>query len=322
MNIFTALCQGRGNLNEENMSAMLGYLLSSTQSHGLDNVFLYKFLNTIADNGNLIDLNELLNSSIKISEEISFEQPYNHNEHRRYVDIEIKIFDESYNNELYRIIIENKIKPSSSSINQLKEEYEAVKSDIKENDGCSNPKVIMIFLTPTGAHDNLSKQYNNLTEDILGNDVKIWMHWADDENTVTDILRNILKEETEVQINPITDYTKHTIKAFIRHIQETNIQYTSPEKVIHETGKIKDLAYARISSGYYRIEQYESQTIKIFNLNTQEYEVAKPILRNVNKEKDLGINLYFSTGNLRNTRSLGKLIIEELKKQNKDDSNK
>ncbi|ADI73373.1 hypothetical protein Metev_0458 [Methanohalobium evestigatum Z-7303] len=320
MNIFTALSQGRGSLNEENMSAMLGYLLSPEQSHGLNDVFLKKFLSSVAEikDGQLHDLDNLLLSKDEIKVEVNFEQPYSYHGYSRYVDIDIRIFDNHYN-ELYRLIIENKIKPASSSSNQFKEEYEAVISDIEENSENSHPKVIMIFLTPTGRHSQLLNEYENLSQDMLGKNEKVWVYWADDENTITDLLRQILKDESEVKIDPITDYTKHTLKAFIRHIQETNIKYTSPGKVDHKPGGIVDFAYAKISDGYYKIEKYESTTIKVFNLDLQRYEVAKPILRKVNDEKNLGVNLYLSTNNERNTRSLGNMVIKKLKQQNKDD---
>ena len=48
MNIFTVLSQGKGRLDEENVSAMLGYLLTPTQTHGLGDTFLRPFLATVA----------------------------------------------------------------------------------------------------------------------------------------------------------------------------------------------------------------------------------------------------------------------------------
>src|SRR3989442_963956 len=49
MNIFTVLSQGKGRLNEENLSAMLGYLLTPSQTHGLGDTFLRPFLRAVAD---------------------------------------------------------------------------------------------------------------------------------------------------------------------------------------------------------------------------------------------------------------------------------
>lgn len=83
-------------------------------------------------------------------------------------------------------------------------------------------------------------------------------------------------------------------------------------------GKILDELYVSIQSGKYRIERYDSTTIKVFDLKNEAYIVAKPILRKVNQELELNVNLKNKKGNNKNTRSLGKDIIVELKKQNKN----
>lgn len=44
MNIFSVLSMGKSRLNETSMSAMLGYLLSPYQDHGLGSKFLVSFL--------------------------------------------------------------------------------------------------------------------------------------------------------------------------------------------------------------------------------------------------------------------------------------
>lgn len=61
MNVFDALSMGKGRLNEENLSAMLGYLLSPTQTHGLGSSFLALLLNTLKEEHNILldHLNDL-----------------------------------------------------------------------------------------------------------------------------------------------------------------------------------------------------------------------------------------------------------------------
>ena len=41
MNIFKALCNGKGSINEENTSSFLGYLLNPYEDHGMKDEFLY-----------------------------------------------------------------------------------------------------------------------------------------------------------------------------------------------------------------------------------------------------------------------------------------
>lgn len=62
MNIFNVLSQGKGSINEENMSAMLAFLLLDSQTHGLGNVFLKRFLMLISEKANhMVDFNNLIN---------------------------------------------------------------------------------------------------------------------------------------------------------------------------------------------------------------------------------------------------------------------
>jgi len=85
-----------------------------------------------------------------------------------------------------------------------------------------------------------------------------------------------------------------------------------------DKGNVIELATVSIKSGTYRIERYDSTSIRVYNIDSQSYETAKPLLREINTEKELGVNLFNSRGNKKNTRSLGKDIISELKAQGKE----
>ena len=85
-----------------------------------------------------------------------------------------------------------------------------------------------------------------------------------------------------------------------------------------DKGNIIEVATVSIVKGSYRIERYDSTSIRVFNIDSQTYETAKPLLREINTEKKLGVDLVNSRGNKKNTRSLGKEIISELKTQGKE----
>lgn len=85
-----------------------------------------------------------------------------------------------------------------------------------------------------------------------------------------------------------------------------------------DKGNVIEVATVSIKSGSYRIERYDSTSIRVYNIDSQNYETAKPLLREINTEKNLGVNLQNSRGNMKNTRSLGKEIITELKAQGKE----
>jgi len=324
LNIFTALSQGKGSLNENNMSAMLSYLLNSHQDHGLKDKFLkdfLKMLNKITDKKLFSGNNDLLDNRSNLNVEVTLEPAYDYRGKKRYLDLELQVYDSTYNymqennevKEILRVAIENKIKPSSAQNNQFKEEYEAIKSEIENKE----TKILMVFLTPYGNYNTLQAEYDNLIIDENSKNEKVWLKWdaPDDKNTVVHLLKSLLKNEADFKIDPISDYVRNTLKAFVRHIIETNIKFTSPEIISDDLGDIKNVVNVELKSGKYRIEEYESSSIKIYNIETQEYEVAKPILRDIIKEKRLDISLYYESGNEKNTRTLGKKIIQILKKR-------
>lgn len=325
MNIFTALSQGKGSLNENNMSAMLSYLLNPHQDHGLKDTFLKKFLKLLDEITNqklFSERDNIIDNRRKLEVEVTLEPAYDYRGKKRYLDIELQVYDSSYdylqrNNqvkEILRIAIENKIKPSSAQNNQFKEEYEAIKSNIEDKE----TKILMVFLTPFGNYNNLQAEYDNLIIGEYSKNKKVWLKWdaPDDEDTVVYLLKTLLKNEADFKIDPISDYVRNTLKAFIRHIIETNIKFTSPEVISADLGDIKNVANVELKSGNYRIEEYESSSIKVYNVESQEYEVAKPILREIIEEKNLKVDLYYDSGNKKNTRALGKDVIQSLKKRN------
>lgn len=85
-----------------------------------------------------------------------------------------------------------------------------------------------------------------------------------------------------------------------------------------DKGNVIEIANVSITSGTYRIERYDSTSIRVYNVDSKIYETAKPLLREINTEKNLDVNLLNSRGNKKNTRSLGKEIISELKAQGKE----
>lgn len=83
-------------------------------------------------------------------------------------------------------------------------------------------------------------------------------------------------------------------------------------------GDITETVFVELSNCKYRIERYDSHTIRIFNLETQEYEVTKPLLRKINSEMNLAIDLKLTTGRDKTTRNLGRQVIRELMVQSKN----
>jgi hypothetical protein len=85
-----------------------------------------------------------------------------------------------------------------------------------------------------------------------------------------------------------------------------------------DKGNVIDSVMVSIKDVIYRVERYDTTSIRVYNTDSEEYEMAKPVLREINQEKNLGVDLKNSRGNNKNTRTLGKDIIVALKAQSKE----
>jgi hypothetical protein len=329
MNIFTVLSQGKGRLDEENLSAFFGFLLNPVQTHGLGDTFLKHFLKLLARECNEPNrFAELITKCETLRADAELESVYYYEGARRSIDITVRLYtrtldhnDEPVDIEEHRIAIENKVRPDSATDNQLKEEYLGILEDIESD----NPtKVTMVFVTPPGYHPKLASEFDRLSGHLREKDRKVWLRWSDIDTSRRDLaslIRQILLDEQEARIEPFTDYLRHTLKAFVRHIVDgpagsfAEIRETRAKV---KPGGVVESASVKLSDGAYRIERYENKTVKVMNLDTGQYEAAKPILRRIAEEISLGIDLCLGTGREKNARNLGKQMIHELINQGKD----
>lgn len=330
MNIFTVLSQGKGRLNEENLSAMLGYLLTPAQTHGLGDTFLRPFLLAVAEAcDDLKRFEQVIRSNKAIRAEVFLEVPYQVAEQRRVVDIELRIFSRSLNPtsgeledvEIHRIAIENKVKPQAADSAQFREEFLGILQDLEDDEQVA---ITMVLLTPPGESRRFTEEYQALDAQLLASHRKAWLRWAgaqDNRQHMVALLRHLLHQEAEAEISPLADYLRHTIKAFIRHIQESPAGSIGRASKAHESPELGDLMQVvtvQLGDVLYQIERYESSTIRVLNTSTQEYEVAKPVLRRANDERSLNINILRANGRSKNTRTLGRDIMRALLTQHKE----
>ncbi|RAL21424.1 DEAD/DEAH box helicase [Thermoflavimicrobium daqui] len=92
---------------------------------------------------------------------------------------------------------------------------------------------------------------------------------------------------------------------------------TEPKPSLEEG--VKEQIEVSLGNVTYRIEQHHNKSIKVYRLNDygKEKMLAKLILRKVIAEKKLDISLYYATGTAKNTQTLGREVIRELRKQGK-----
>lgn len=240
MNIFKILANGDGNIKEPNITEFLAFILDPSKDHGLGAHLLESFLTPIVfkfeefkflrkkDIVEVIDLSamaELYNVEIETEYSIRItSRDITKKSKRRDVDIKILLRKNKKNknngDEIYTFLIENKIATSSITDGQL-EEWEKGIKQLEENveewhDGTTG----IIFLTPE--KEGRSAIYFGK---FKSNYPKYHLSWgkyernnSDDKETILKMIKDILNKESAGDIEPIHEYTKYTLKAFLNFI--------------------------------------------------------------------------------------------------------
>jgi hypothetical protein len=283
MNIFTVLSQGASRLHEPSMSAFLGYLLDTGKDHGLNDIFVRAFLQCVdADGFSSILANDYIKSAVEL------ERKYDYNGSVRSIDIEVILSLDGA--PAFRLIIENKINVGAASAQQLAEYYRAVVDD--ERDDRSAENLYFIFLTPYSLAAGLTQQFSNLELDPGRKHYKRWIHWDSDSGRgILPSIRNLLADEVTGGINPINEYMRHTLKAFVRHAAA--VTQRNPAKMIRNMEESGDI-HSEISIGSAEGQRYTvllrtSGQVQVFNESTGEKEVARRILTKLSDEYGLDL---------------------------------
>jgi hypothetical protein len=291
MNIFNVLSKGKSRLHEPSISAMLAYLLSPNEDHGLSDTFLKAFLHLI---NNTLDNNiflEILDESI-IYADVELEVQYNYKK-RCDIDIQISILDKTRSKEIHRIIIENKIKTHSANPKQLLDYYKAVIND--EDFKLEKPDLSIVFLTPKSNNNALISEFNNLKKEISINHNYLWIYWLNDtvESSILHIIKDILKKELYSEINPINEYMRHTLKAFVQYVKSVVSPQDERRKMrtSQDIGDIvEEMEITTTDNKRHRIVRRDSTQIQVFDCETDEKEVARHVMSQYIDENNLNID--------------------------------
>lgn len=215
MNIFKILSNGKGTIKEPSVSAYLAYLLDPKENHGLGYEFLKRILQLSNNNDNNVEGYDY---------QIFLEQAFSQfGEKNQIVDIVILCFEndiknkkqqaasisiENKNNLKSIYLIENKINSKSKTENQLLKQYQALESVKRKY----KVEVFSFYITPDD--DKYSDEFREQPFDD-----KFHLFWnGKDDVTIVSLLKELLNDETSGLIEPISEYSKHTIKAFIQFI--------------------------------------------------------------------------------------------------------
>jgi len=220
MNIFKILANGDGTINEANVSAFLAYLLDPKADHTLEYEFLDQFLESIFGDENF--------NTEKYDYEIFLEQAFKEEDKsKNIVDIVIicysiekgtskeslvKRFLENTKTIHKVVIIENKIRASSISPGQLLNQFTSTKYELSDN---LAEEIYSVYLTPD--HDSLVEEFK--TANIKKSNHIFWKSNRENIVSVNSMLKDIIKKESIGDIEPISPYTLHTLKAFCKFIE-------------------------------------------------------------------------------------------------------
>ncbi|WP_299002227.1 PD-(D/E)XK nuclease family protein [uncultured Tenacibaculum sp.] len=247
MNIFKILANGHGTVSETNVSAFLGYLLDPNADHGIGYEFLNLFLEEVLSEKNTSDETDF--KPYQYDYQVFFEQKFKetNNNKSEAIDICIVCYETknegksmsvmsdfiSNNKEIKSVfLIENKIKGEPTK-GQLSNQFLAFKdqfSEIKPDFNIDN--IHSVYITPETIKFN--NEFDTNTNKIQN---KTHLHWNnndDENNSIKKLLQEILIKEANYEIDPLNEYSKHTIKAFIQFI---NNNFKSIKEEKKERGK-------------------------------------------------------------------------------------
>lgn len=168
--------------------------------------------------------------------------------------------------------------------------WENVKTNLQAN------KIRLIFIA-----DDIPQELRRIIEFLNGNMSSV----------------EVLGVEIKQYVNDTTGL-KTLVPRVIGQTTEAQRTKRTYSRASNDATEIRDSVIVQLSDIHYRIDQYTSGTVKVFDHSIGvELAVAKPALKRINKEKSLGVEETNPEGNPRNTRQLGALVIKELRRQNK-----
>jgi hypothetical protein len=245
MNIFKVLASGKKSFQEETASAILAWFLNPTIEHGLGYSFLSRFIDDLfssTDNKNkLSDLSKKLIPRLRSEDETQLKlwSDLEYNVEAAVIDIVIGIDD-------WIFAIENKIYTQSTTEDQLDREYKGLKQKVPDF------KIGMIYLVPIDEKSEiLDAKIENIFNELSveNSDFKAIVTWQKNEvgniPSIADLIEKTLDDESKGIIDPIPEYTRHTLKALNSFISNNFAGYEYERKTM--TSGLNPLTEERLS---------------------------------------------------------------------------
>ena len=276
MNIFKVLASGKKSFQEETASAVLTWFLNPAMEHGLGYAFLSRFINALSDSSDNAELSALakkLTPKLRGEYESQVKLWFNleHRVENAFIDIILGIDD-------WIIAIENKIYSQSVTSGQLTREYEGLKKAVGE-------KIGIVYLVPVEENAEVlggktEQEFDSLA--VRDDDFKVLVTWQknsmDKVPSVSSILHEILLDESNSLIDPVSEYTRHTLKAFLCFVSndfsgydyERSNQYSGINQMTEELLTVDRLM--RKDRGYVGVNHGTGGLLRMTKQDLEQYE--------------------------------------------------
>ncbi len=239
MNIFEIFCDGKGRINETNMSSILNFLLDPVRPHGFGHASLARFLTPIKDQleqfnrcheglawsaSATSDMDKWVKRFARIDltlEEDVFEPQEDTKPRKRILDNVIRFYDAQQHLSLV-IAIENKISLASvTDSKQLSEEYGFLRASIDRIN--RDIPIVFVFLTPEPVSHASQAIFHALV--VRPQDIKVNYCWksathetAQPQASITWLARALLTAERSGDINPASSHADLFLRSMIKFI--------------------------------------------------------------------------------------------------------
>lgn len=316
MNIFKALSQGDGSINETNITSFLSYILNETNEFSAS--FLLLFLEEIGRTIDGFNINDILNftGNNYRQKTVNFKEKYTYsaipeyrlksNSETQYVDILLTISEKFTEKDCCYILIENKIKKSALKKDQCSEQFRLFNQieDFQEN-----TPVFSILITPD------IDSFESMMEDVKQvNPLSLRIKWeSEKETSLIDLFKQLIKLENNSDVSPIDINTQYIIKSFIDYIstelsiKEKTYNFSFAGAQVVEESKFK------LNGLEFLLKRFDNKMIRIFDINNEVTDqTVKPILREIISEYSLDVELERKPGIRKNTQLLGRDVIKAL----------
>ena len=274
MNLFKVFASAKKGFQEEYASAIITWLLNPSMEHGLGYSFLSTFLEELSRyRPELKSVSEKL--SLKLRAEYEKQIPWSsfleYGVDNAYIDAVLMIDNWIFS-------IENKIRSSSASNpNQLNLQYKGLRKKFDKHN------IAVIFLVPATEDGTLAPKIETAFDNLetRDNDFKCIVTWKRNEvenaPSISKMIEKMLRDETCGIIEPIPEYTRHTLKAFNSFILNDFAGYeyersSSPwgdnplTEARHEVDRLWGMSegYVGVATGISGLFRMQKETLKTF----------------------------------------------------------